>query len=83
MVTLSNSEIHHRPPFHSKALRLILGDLATRNAAIAREESGPSESSTTAEGMRPVQVRHGRVNSDGISKSCWIFGWFNIFYRAL
>ena len=46
-----------------RALRLILGDLATRNAAIAREESvlagdgsersdGPSQ-----EGMRPVQVR--------------------------
>eukprot|EP00438_Fugacium_kawagutii_P012326 Skav221957 [mRNA] locus=scaffold195:657655:668736:- [translate_table: standard] len=39
------------------ALRLILGDLATRNAAIAREESGPSESVPTAEGMRPVQAR--------------------------
>lgn len=43
-----------------RALRLILGDLATRNAAIAREESVTGEpvgGGDAAEGMRQVQVR--------------------------
>lgn len=43
-----------------RALRLILGDLATRNAAIAREESvtgGDPGGGDAAEGMRQVQVR--------------------------
>lgn len=51
-------------PESPEALRLILGDLATRNAAIAREESvlaGDSERSDgpSQEGMRPVQVASG------------------------
>ena len=43
----------------TKALRLILGDLATRNAAIAREESVTGEpvgGGDAAEGMRQVQA---------------------------
>ena len=51
-------------PDSPEALRLILGDLATRNAAIAREESvqgGDSERTDgpLGEGMRPVQVASG------------------------
>ncbi|CAK9106190.1 Protein BTR1 (Binding to ToMV RNA 1) [Durusdinium trenchii] len=38
-----------------RALRLVLGDLATRNAAIAREEDSAQE--RTPEGLRQVQVR--------------------------